>query len=648
MNLQRRGWLRLLVELLWLSAAGVLATTARAAPTAADKTRLQRAQVQRDAMRALVEQWNAVTGAARSLGRSAGQVEDKWGEVTAAHADDMRSAQDASKAVPRLRSAIDARIAALVALQASAQQAREAVARTARAEARSLGAAVRESEAAFKVRRRNEAAFEELGRDLRDSGLQGFDAVLSGQRHLATTRTEMVELQRELDELVASHERLLGRLAAAQAAQLRAREAGWLSGAVEPASPAAQAVPALRGAGSKTLHAYPPLRADTTSRHSATTHNDELDERAAALERLADAITYIELVDGQKSASMAAEHASLVMQRAKAQSALTETRSSLVKDVTDTEARLADLSVAIGSQQRAIDRLRELVVPASDEARQTARQLTTDIGSLLPAVQKAERSAAAEWEDAYLAVYGTRPPPAPPTTPIVEPVAKVGIGDRATASPRPSPSLGGHAYDFFDTWDKERDGYGAYTYMLLRSAEDLRSVAVRQRYERLLDVVQRQTDARDVSRRDAQSLNLFCIPVQASREQARADLAYGAALGCQIKLRMQSGLFTRPELRGRLTSSAGPFLLTLPLRIDAADSSTALLFADLASYPEAAIADLATAYMGTLLQDFPTRQTLWTPPVPQRVALSMIWFASETSALLQTAIPAAQANPSNR
>jgi hypothetical protein len=49
--------------------------------------------------------------------------------------------------------------------------------------------------------------------------------------------------------------------------------------------------------------------------------------------------------------------------------------------------------------------------------------------------------------------------------------------------------------------------------------------------------------------------------------------------------------------------------------------------------------------MGTLLREFPRQQTLWTPPTPQKVALSMIWFASETSALLQTLIPAAQASP---
>ena len=123
------------------------------------------------------------------------------------------------------------------------------------------------------------------------------------------------------------------------------------------------------------------------------------------------------------------------------------------------------------------------------------------------------------------------------------------------------------------------------------------------------------------------------------------DFAATLARADQLKLRVQIGLFTRPELRARMTSSTGPFLVTVPKRIGAANSWSPLLFADLSQYPEGAVRDLALAYMGTLLKDFPTQQALWRPPVPQRVALSMIWFASETSTLVQAAIPAAEARP---
>lgn len=593
-------------------------------------------------MTALVDRWDKVADASSALDQLARQVDDEWGERTAAHASDVQSVQRAIAALPRLRNATNARITALDALDASARQAREAVVRIAQADAKSLGAVMRDSEATLKSRRRSEAAFEELGRDLAGSGLEGFRAAVDAQRDLAATRKQIAEMQREFDALIAGQKRLLDLLASARMAQQRARAAGWLSGGEEPAIPRVQAVPGLAGATPTALKASPAPRLRAVSAESADAHNRELGDRAAELDRLEDAVTYLELVDGPKNASMASEHATLIKQRTKADAALKDARSRLAKDVTETEARVTELSGAIRSQQQAIDVLQNLVAPASEEARRISKDVAAQVDSLLPAVRSAEESAIAEWEDAYIAVHGV-PPPVAVTTPAHAPVQQQ--QDRPRQASTAPLVLGGHAFDFIDTWNEEREGYGAYTYVLLRSADDLRSPAVRSRYERLLDVVQRQTDARDVPRSAARSLNLFCIPVQASRERSKPDLSYGSALGCQIKLRMQSGLFTRPELRARLTGSPGPFLLTLPLRIDAADASSPLLFADLATYPEPAIRDLASAYMGTLLREFPRQQTLWTPPTPQKVALSMIWFASETSALLQTLIPAAQASP---
>ena len=131
----------------------------------------------------------------------------------------------------------------------------------------------------------------------------------------------------------------------------------------------------------------------------------------------------------------------------------------------------------------------------------------------------------------------------------------------------------------------------------------------------------------------------------AALDRARPDLSYNSKLGHQLKLRVQIGLLTRPELRTRLTSSTGPFLVRFRSGSSPRTASSPLLFADLSRYPEGTVRDLALAYMGTLLKDFPTQQALWRPPVPQRVALSMIWFASETSTLVQAAIPAAEARP---
>ena len=591
----------------------------------------------------LIEKWKEVADASDTLDRGAERIDDEWTEITEANRSDVQSVQRASEAASQVRDAIDSRTAALQSMQATAKQARDSVARISRADPRALKVAVGDGDAAFKDRRRSETAFEELGRHLSDAGLAGFRDVLIAQRSLADTRTKIVELQEDFDSLIESQASLLASLAAASAAQRAARQAGWLSGVNEPQAPTAQAVPALKGAAPRALQAYPGVKPDSISDESAVEHNNELGARAAEFERLVDAATYLDLVGGQKSESMSAEHADLVRQRASAETALADAKLRLIKDSTDNEGRLARLSDALRSQQRAVEQLQGLLLPAGNEAKRMARQVSAAVAALLPAVESAEQAATHEWEEAYYAVYGVSPP--------VEVRSKgstsiVGIAnpprDSGTIAP---PPLGGHAYDFFDDWDKERDGYGAYTYVLLRSADDLRSSAVRSRYERLLETLQRQTDARDVPSDAARSLNLFCIPVRAARERSQPDLSYNSALGNQLKLRLQTGLFTRPELRGRLTNATGPFLLTLPLRIGAADSSSPLLFADLSAYPEAAISDLAVAYMGTLLEDFPRRQALWKPPVPQRVALSMIWFASETSALLQTAIPAATAKP---
>jgi len=642
-NVERRSWLRGLAGLSTLAGVFGVEVAAAAASDAAAGARLQRAEARRDAMRALVEKWNELASASRSLDGIGRRVDEAWSAIQRAHASDVKAVERASAGVPAVRDAVAARIAALDALEASARLEREAIARVARAPAAALGASVRDAEGALNARRRSETAFEELGRHLDSQGFDGLRAVVGAQQDLAGTRARIVGLQPELEALVAGYERLLRVLAATKAAQKSARDAGWVAARDGPESPTTPAAPALQGATSRALLGYPALESDTAWLGAAEAQNHELDDRAATVARLADAIAYLELIDAGKQATLAAERESLVRQRSVEQPALAQTRARLSTVVADSQTRIARLSGAAQAQKRTIDQLRESIGSAGDEASRTARQVDAEVDALLPAVRSAERAAIAEWEDAYAAVHGA--PPLPIARAEVAPPRPAAAPTRAAPAAGVPPPLAGHAYDFFDAWDKEREGYGAYTYVVLRSASDLRTAAVQRRHERLLEIVQHQTDARDVSSSEAPSLNLFCLPVQATRERDRPDLGYGAALANQIKLRMQCGLFTRPELRQRLTGSAGPFLLTVPVRIGATDATTPLLLADLTTYPEAAIRDLATAYMGTLLRDFPRRQTLWKPPVAQKVALSLIWFASETSGLLQTVIPAGQAAP---
>jgi len=641
MSVPRRRWLAGTAGVA-LAAFGALRSIAFAQPASAAEERLERARLRREALRDLLARWKQVADASSGLGRRADRLDAAWSEIGAAHRSDGDDIRRAANALPRLRQSVEARAAALEAMQSSSRRAREAVARVSRADRSALAFAAREGDAAFNDRRRSEAAFDELGRHAGDDGFAGFAAALVAQRGLAATRASIAALQPGFDELVEAEARLIASLQAANAAQAAVRQAGWLSGVAEPDVPKAQSVPALKGATTGALQAYPRIDSSPVESESAIRHDAELGERAAELERVFDALSYLELIGKQRSAGMEVERSQLAGQQANAETTLAEAKTRLAADLSETVARVAEVQGAIGSQQRAIEQLQAVVPPARSEAAAVARQVSAQVAALLPGVESAERAATGEWREAYLALRGMYPAEAVPSVPTLAAAARPASGTRDLALARP---LGGHAYDFFDAWNAERDGYGAYTYILLRSAEDLRSAPVRERYQRLLDIVQRQTDARDVPADVAPSLNLFCIPVLAARARARPDLSYNSALGNQLKLRVQIGLFTRPELRARMTSSTGPFLVTVPKRIGAANSSSPLLFADLSQYPEGAVRDLVLAYMGTLLKDFPTQQALWRPPVPQRVALSMIWFASETSTLVQAAIPAAEARP---
>ena len=202
----------------------------------------------------------------------------------------------------------------------------------------------------------------------------------------------------------------------------------------------------------------------------------------------------LELIGSQRSAGMEVERSQLARQRANAETMLTEAKTRLAADLSETVARVAELQGAIGSQQRAIEQLQALVPPARSEAAAVARQVSAQVAALLPGVESAERAATGEWREAYLALRGVYPAEAAPSVPPLTATARPGSGTRdLVLAP---PPLGGHAYDFFDTWNAERDGYGAYTYVLLRSEEDLRSAPVRARYRRLLDIVRRTKPTR--------------------------------------------------------------------------------------------------------------------------------------------------------
>ena len=636
MNLLRRRCLVAFSALPWLAPA-------QAAPSARALARLERAEARRDRLQALLRQWREIEDqAGRQAQGAAGLAKTlEWLEETKDEA--SRGVGKALAAIVPLHRTAESCLAALAAVLAGAEQSRQAVARVATAEIAQLPAAARAGDAAFAARRDSERSFAGLGGELRAAARVGRQTAERSRRDLEGLRSLIESLKSHAGEVVARQANLLERYAAASEALRTSVRLDGVAGVREPApAPALPAVAALQAALAG-LGAATSVSLDSAPLASLADDDQALEDAAAATLRLRDATAYLELVGGAEHSALAAEYRSFVAQQTETQAALAGARERLPRDATGADALSAAVAATLASLLSTLDVLRPRVAPASDEARRLAGQMATTAAALRPVLEAAELNATAQWRAAYRAAYGQAP--------LELPEMATAAGRRVASMAMPSvaaamrPDLRGHAYDFFDTWNAEREGYGAYTYVLLRSAADLQQPDVRKRYEELLGVVQTQSDARDIRPEDAPALNLFCIPVVAARERSRPDLSYGAALGCQIKVRSQSGLFTRPELRARLTGSAGPFLLTLPQRIDAASASSPLLFADLSSYPADAITDLATNYMGSLLKDFPTQQTLWRPPVPQRVALSMIWFAHEAGSLFESAIPPAEARP---
>jgi hypothetical protein len=636
-NLQRRRWLIAFSSLPWPAPAC-------AAPAPDALARLQVALARRDRLGELARQWREIEDEAGGQARRVPGLTKALEGAKDTQAESRRGVEQALAAIAPMRGAAGTQLEALAALLTATELSRQAVARVAAADVRQLPDATRAGDTAFATRRDAERSFAKLGGELRGDARGGQGAADHARRNLNDLRSRVDQLRYVAGEVVAAQAHLLDRYAVASNALGISLRLGDLADVSEPApAPALQAVDALKAtltALSETGHA--PL--DGTPLASLAADDQALEDAAAAAQRLGDATAYLELVGGPGHAALAVEYRAFVAQQSEAQTVLAAARERLLRDVGDAEAVAAALAVSLATLRATLNSLTPRVAPATAEARGLAGRTATTAAALRPALEGAERKATAQWRTAYRTAYGRAPLELAAQGSGAATSAGMGVSRTSVGAQMPR-DLRGHAYDFFDTWNDERENYGAYTYVLLRSASDLQQPEVRRRYGELLHVIQTQSDARDIRPEDAPALNLFCVPVVGARERSRPDLGYGAALGCQIKVRMQNGLFTRPELRARLTGSPGPFLLTLPQRIDAANASTPLLFADLSSDPADAITDLATNYMGSLLKDFPTQQTLWRPPVPQRVALSMIWFAHEAGSLIESAIPPAAAHP---
>jgi hypothetical protein len=346
--------------------------------------------------------------------------------------------------------------------------------------------------------------------------------------------------------------------------------------------------------------------------------------------------------------------------------AFTAERSDLAQRIADTQNRLdreasqwqstpdlmrqslrgtAAQQAALAGDVRALE---TALVPATDQTQSEAQAIAAAAQPLIDAAEAAHAKAQKQWLSSGRLAHKR----APNLGESIAPSSQMPMPmPMASAAPAPSTAMNiksdirNHAFEMFSEIDHEIKGFGAYTYVLVRSAIDMDSAAVRRRFERLLATLETLPSAGQVDKDLIKKFNVFCVPVLPGSEQAKGpkQVQYASDLGQQLKILAQDGLLTQASVRHRLGQTPGPFLITLPTRLSKARSTTPVLIADLSTYPEEAIADLASHYMNGLVDDFPSQKAMWRPPVLQRVALFMIHMAEGTGELITSAMPTAQA-----
>jgi hypothetical protein len=585
------------------------------------------------------------------------QTEAAWQRYLGDQQKTVATLQRAEECPPLLQKSLDAVEGRTDALSQAIEASHLAVRQLASTDTSALASAAAQSNQAFARRTAAEQGFEELHTHLRKLGFECANRVRRAQWDLRNEQTLALGAVDQARALVLQHQDLVaaGQASLEQFTQVAQQLPPGLALAPLPAwtaQPPArvraldQAVSALgwpdRSSQSR-LMASGPL---TPSRLN-------LARLFSELARLEDATAYIDL----NSASPAADCApsacvDFSAERRELALRTIDVRQRLIRAIADwqqTAPALASQLAPIASVRQgtatAMEPVGALVHPAVEESTQTAQALEKVADQLLALAEAAYAQAKSRWQAAHLAAYGSLP--APEVVPSPVPPDAVGLSNQGAAMAAMQGNIRSHAYDLFREFDGEIQGFGAYTYVLVRSAADLEKPSVKIRFQRLLTTLQKLPRATLVPREQARQVNVFCIPVTPYGDQASPSRAvpYSSELGHQIKLRAQNGLLTQQAVHHRLTTSPGPFLLTLPTRLSQATTDAPVLLADLSAYPEDAVEDLATHYMNGLVDDFPRQQALWKPPVLQRVALFMIYLAQGTGQMVTSALPTAQAGP---
>jgi len=243
-------------------------------------------------------------------------------------------------------------------------------------------------------------------------------------------------------------------------------------------------------------------------------------------------------------------------------------------------------------------------------------------------VSVALAQALVERNAAFIRVFGF-PEPREATDFISAPHLEAGSSAPTTSEQSElTPNLTRHAFEVLTLRGEESRGYGAYTYVIFRDRAPLRS------YVALLAAIVDLTPAADPDAPPAVrgSTNLFVLPglrVEAIQAYAMATYArdirnYNWERGLSWAFDACSGVLTTPRVLRAFQSSAGPFLLTLPVPLEHATGVTRLLLADLNGYPTSGYKDLLRSYQNELVASFPREQAVWQPPWQQSLALRLV------------------------
>ena len=222
--------------------------------------------------------------------------------------------------------------------------------------------------------------------------------------------------------------------------------------------------------------------------------------------------------------------------------------------------------------------------------------------------------------------------------------ALCGVSAPGTTHPQVSPPaipgfglLLDHAYRMFNAENQEPEGYGGYTYVLFPRRPEARDAATKTRYTSLLEAIVDTTDSASQAVLARERLNLFLIPTalqcetrlhQEARRRcdelmnsstlARDLEHYDSDLARTRWAQARGGHLLQPEIVRVVRDSAGPFLLTLPEPLAAAeqrDGYGPLLFVDLANFHPATYRDVVNHYKATVVDETPVNeQVVWEPP----------------------------------